>query len=151
MLRKITRKIQEHLGLTRSESAILLFLALGLIIGGSVKLLHLEKATARHDFSESDSFFAEASSRIDSILAAEDDSSANTKGGVVKRVTSPVNINKADLTELTTIPGVGTVIAQRIIDYRSVHGKFNRTEGLRNVKGIGEKTFAKIKEHVRVD
>ena len=133
---------------------MILFLALGLIIGGTVKLLQLHGAAARYDFTESDAFFAEASSKIDSIIAAEEDTSANARGAHAagsKFVDFPVNINTADIAELTAIPGVGKVIATRIVDYRNLHGKFNRLEELRNVKGIGEKKFAKIRQHVKAD
>ncbi len=55
-----------------------------------------------------------------------------------------VNINTANLEALITLPRVGPVIAKRIIEFREQHGKFNKPEELMNVKGIGEKTFAKL-------
>ncbi len=152
MLQKITRKVQENLGLTGNESAVILFLALGLIVGGTAKLLSLDGPASHYDFTQTDSFFVEASSKIDSILAAEEDTSANAKRDRSfgsKLAVFPVDINSADITELTAIPGIGKVIAQRIVDYRNIHGKFNKVEELRNVKGIGEKKFARIRQHVK--
>ena len=61
-----------------------------------------------------------------------------------------VNINTADLAELDTLPGVGPTIAQRIIDYRTANGKFRTIEEIKNVKGIGDKTFEKLKPYITV-
>lgn len=51
---------------------------------------------------------------------------------------NPVNINTAGLSELMTLPGIGEVLAGRIIDYREEHGPFDSPAGLLNVSGIGE-------------
>lgn len=62
-----------------------------------------------------------------------------------------ININTASVAELDTLPGIGPAIAQRIIDYRTAHGPFNKIEDLMNVKGIGQATFDKLKDLVTVD
>lgn len=59
-----------------------------------------------------------------------------------------VNINTAGIAELTTLPGIGPVYAQRIIDYRSEYGNFERAGDLLNIKGIGEKTLEKLKPYI---
>jgi competence protein ComEA len=59
--------------------------------------------------------------------------------------TSPVNINTATLAQLESLPGVGTKAAERILEYRDKNGKFKKVEDLMNVKGIGEKSFLKLK------
>jgi competence protein ComEA len=61
-----------------------------------------------------------------------------------------VNLNTATLAQLDTLPGVGPVLAQRIIDYRSRHGGFRSVADLRQVDGIGEDTFTKLKDLVTV-
>ncbi len=61
-----------------------------------------------------------------------------------------VNLNLATLAQLDTLPGVGPVLAQRIIDYRTKHGGFRSVNDLRQVDGIGEETFARLKELVVV-
>lgn len=60
-----------------------------------------------------------------------------------------ININQASASELTAIPGVGTVIAQRIVEYRN-GARFKSIEDIKNVKGIGEATFEKMKAHIMV-
>jgi competence protein ComEA len=61
-----------------------------------------------------------------------------------------INLNTATAAELDTLPGIGPVIAQRILEYRAQHGPFARPEDLMEVAGIGEATFNRIKEAVSV-
>ncbi|NQS99751.1 MAG: helix-hairpin-helix domain-containing protein [Candidatus Omnitrophica bacterium] len=58
---------------------------------------------------------------------------------------SKVNINSFKTDELTALPGVGPKLAERIIAHHRTHGAFRTKEELMQVKGIGEKTFEKIK------
>ena len=62
-----------------------------------------------------------------------------------------VNINTASQSELETLPGIGSSIATRIIEYRQQNGKFRQIEDLQNVKGIGDAKFLEIKEYVVVN
>lgn len=61
-----------------------------------------------------------------------------------------VNLNTATLEELDTLPGVGTVTAQRIMDWRVAHGRFTSVDQLREVSGIGQARLAQLKHLVRV-
>ena len=67
-----------------------------------------------------------------------------------KKVSYPVNINTASRRELEALPGIGEVLAQRIIDYRNANGPFHSVDDLVKVKGIGEKTLEKIKPYATV-
>ena len=61
-----------------------------------------------------------------------------------------IDINKADIDELTEIPGIGLSTAKNIVEYRRTHGKFNSIEEIKNVKGIGEGKFKRIKDYITV-
>lgn len=61
-----------------------------------------------------------------------------------------VNINTANATQLTQLPGVGPAIAQKIIDYRTSNGPFASVDDLTKVPGIGAAKLAQIKSHARV-
>ena len=56
-----------------------------------------------------------------------------------------VNLNTATQAQLETLPGVGPKAAERILEYRQKTGQFKKIEDLMNVKGIGEKSFLKLK------
>ena len=59
-----------------------------------------------------------------------------------------ININTADLQTLMTLPGIGETYAQRIIDYRTANGPFEKIEDIMNVTGIGEKRYNAIKDSI---
>lgn len=61
-----------------------------------------------------------------------------------------VNINKATAVELEKIPGVGPSMAKKIIEHRVSNGKFHSVEDLKNVSGIGDKTFDKMRPYVTI-
>ena len=61
-----------------------------------------------------------------------------------------VNINKANLQELCTLPGIGEATAQKIIQYRQENGKFNTIEEIKNVSGIGDAKYESIKDLIIV-
>jgi competence protein ComEA len=61
-----------------------------------------------------------------------------------------VDLNTATATQLDSLPGVGPVTAERILTWRTEHGRFRRVEELQEVEGIGPKTYADIAPHVRV-
>ena len=61
-----------------------------------------------------------------------------------------VNINTANATQLTQLPGIGPAIAQKIIDYRTANGPFTSVDDLTKVPGIGAAKLAQIKSHARV-
>ena len=61
----------------------------------------------------------------------------------------PVGLNTATVEQLDTLPGVGPVLAQHIVDYRTQHGGFRSVDELREVNGIGARRFADLQALVR--
>ena len=72
------------------------------------------------------------------------------KGSYTPYSDGKININTAGSEELQTLDGVGPVTAEKIIDYRESNGRFKDIEDIKNVSGIGEKTFEKLKDDIRI-
>ncbi|WP_142217114.1 ComEA family DNA-binding protein [Streptomyces sp. SLBN-118] len=70
-------------------------------------------------------------------------------GAAGSRAAGPVSLNSATVEQLDTLPGVGPVLAQHIIDYRAQHGGFRSVDELREVDGIGARRFADLQTLVR--
>lgn len=64
---------------------------------------------------------------------------------------TPLDLNTADAEELDELPGIGEVLAQRILAYREEHGDFNSVDELLEISGIGEKKLADLKNRVTVN
>ena len=71
---------------------------------------------------------------------------------VAKKITidNPLDINRATITQLDTLPGIGPVTAQRIIDYRTKVGRINSVDELKKISGLGGTKFEEIKSLLRV-
>ena len=78
----------------------------------------------------------------------QNNSTYSSNGNNSDKGSTLININTADLEQLKGITGIGNIKAQSIIDYREANGGFKSLEELKNVDGIGDKTFEKIKEQI---
>lgn len=99
-----------------------------------------------------------AAAELPEVNGTEKKTSAETKQTDADETTETasqtgekIDLNTANLEQLQTLPGVGEVIAQRILDYRSACGGFLTIEQLMEVNGIGEAKFSKMKDLVTVE
>lgn len=90
---------------------------------------------------------------LGSTAAAQaQDSPAASKAAPAKApaAASTVNLNSATMAQLEALPGIGAAVAQRILEYRQQNGGFKKVEDLMNVRGVGEKSFLRIRPLVTV-
>jgi competence protein ComEA len=80
----------------------------------------------------------------------EQENGMTTAMGGTDQKDGKVNINTADDTELQTLTGIGPAKAAAIIDYREKNGPFKEIDDLKLISGIGEKSFEKLKEQIKV-
>ena len=82
--------------------------------------------------------------------AVEKPAETKSSSASTQTVSSKININTSSAAELDKLPGIGPTYAQRIIDYRDAHGGFKSISEIQNVKGIGPKTFEKLKDMIEI-
>lgn len=85
---------------------------------------------------------------VSESTAAPESPPESTQGAAY--VDGLLDINLASVEDLTTLPGIGPALAQRIVDYREQNGRFSSVEELHNISGIGEKRLSAILEYITV-
>ena len=122
--------------LTYQERKVLLFVGV-LILTGS--FLKFSRAVSSNSNSSSDR------NSVNSSLIQKQEEVAVLKreGGITL-----IDVNKASREELKSIPGIGEVIAGRVIEYRAKQGLFKRVEDLKKIKGISDKKIEIIKKYL---
>lgn len=78
------------------------------------------------------------------------DGATGTAGGAGAAADGPLNLNLATEAQFESLPGIGPVLAQHIVDYRTAHGQFRSVDELKQVSGLGASRFAQIKALVTV-
>jgi competence protein ComEA len=81
-------------------------------------------------------------------MEARQEKAAKGKADVAP--SAPLNLNTATVAQLEALPGVGAATAKLIVEHRQKNGGFKKVEELMNIKGIGEKSFLKLKPMVTV-
>lgn len=128
-------------GFTRSETRALLFLIVAFVVGVGVwayrnRWAPLPKLSEARLIDQKGTY---TTGGREEIRNADAESSQKT-----------IILNDADRRELEGLPGIGPVIAARIIEYRERHGEFNTLEELIEVKGIGQQTVEQLKPYLKL-
>ncbi len=156
-LRNLLKKINDALGLTKSESIVFWFLIIAFTFGIIVKLVYgdvVKDEPSKFDYSVFDEEFEKRSAEIEKFISNRGDTLSENFGerdAGFKVSSFKVNINTATKEELMKIPGVGPKMAEQIIKHREIYGKFKRIEDIMNVKGIGQKKFEKMKNYLTIN
>ncbi len=94
---------------------------------------------------------ATAEEKVAEEIATIEKVAEETAEAAEEEANAEVNINTATAEELSTLEGIGEMKAASIIEFRDNHGNFTKIEDLKNVKGIGDKIFEKIKDQLTVE
>ena len=161
------RNIGYRLQLTKNEQSVLLFLAGMLLTGSAIIGFDFIVGTVtseprRYDYGSLDYEFQErlardSTSKINTSgltaapsVSVDRNTATTNQRGKKTPPTQPINLNTATATALTQLPGVGPSTAEKIIQYRTEHGKFKKIEDIKKVKSIGDKKFEKFKAFITV-
>lgn len=110
-----------------------------------------DRQTNENSGGEADNKEAADSAEEDKEAAKDAKDTDDDKNAELAAIGHKININTADEKELMLLDGIGETYAKRIIELRTQLGKFTSIEQLKNVKGIGDKRFEKLKDYVTVE
>ncbi len=125
-----------------SGSSVRIYSVAGAASAAEPESAEAEKPTASGKLSET---AGEGLSEIVTSAAVEAPVESGEREVLMER---SIDINKAGREELEKLPGIGPVLAERILQYRAENGEFLDIEELKAVEGIGEKTFEKLRDFI---
>lgn len=148
----------QYLGADSKEITLISSLLVAVSVVGFIQILsHRASSIPTHSYEQEYQEFVERSQAFEqAYLKISGDASdslllTSKKDGSAASDTVVINMNTATLEQWVQLPGIGEVYAQRILEYRRIHGNFTRLEELMEVKGIGEKRWEKLKIHLYIE
>ena len=127
---------------TKTEALLLAMTLVFLLLTGAIFVLRSRSGGAEYVVRNETMRAAEEETPPASVLEEEPP---------VPSAENPLNINMADVAALDTLPGIGPVLAGRIVEYRSTHGAFSKKEDLMLVEGIGEGIYGDLRDVITVE
>ena len=127
---------------TKTEALLLAMTLVFLLLTGAIFVLRSRSGGAEYVVRNETMRAAEEETPPASVLEEEPP---------VPSAENPLNINMADVAALDTLPGIGPVLAGRIVEYRSTHGAFTKKEDLMLVEGIGEGIYGDLRDVITVE
>jgi competence protein ComEA len=144
------------------QIAVILILVFGVITGcffvvwqisgqkSSKKTLDLASTETQKEVNDLNKKIDDLNSTLAEIKSQKAEA-GEVKGSATENTASElININTASAEQLDTLDGIGPAYAQKIIEYRTANGGFKSIEEIKNVKGIGDKTFEKIANSITI-
>lgn len=118
--------------------------------GGIKAEANLKSINLAYEVSDGEKIYVPNLSEVSEEEIEEEPSSEGSSSSSSSSSKGKININKAIETELTSIPGIGASTAQKIIAHREENGKFKTIEDIKNVSGIGDSKYEKMKDAICV-
>lgn len=135
------QRLKNWLALTATEQRVILFLAATFLIGAGIRLYQETfPSQQQFDYRSADSTYAALSQAL----------RGDTTEDRGRKDNQLININTASKDELMSLPGIGEVIAERIILFREDEGPLRSIDDLQKIKGISAKKFQQLKARVTV-
>jgi competence protein ComEA len=145
-------RLQQRLAITRYEGVAVLTLAGLCLLGLAAK--HYLPSGARPD----PDAYAKVKARFEAQTAAlpgANRPAAHPAGGsttstAVEGKAPRIDLNAATAVDLEQLPGLGPTLSRRVVEYRRTHGPFTAVDDIMRIRGIGEKTLARLKDQLNV-
>ncbi len=135
------KRLTEWLAFTKTEKKVILFLGVVLVAGAAFRLFQSTfQEVPAFDYTKSDSTFAALSEAF-----AGDEHSGDEAGEQL------IDLNSATKEELMELPGIGAVLADRILEHRAKIGKFRSIEEIQAVRGISKKKFEQMRNSITIN